>query len=73
MALVPSTLELELIAIFTEMKNAETPITDAQYANKMAQAITNYIKTATVTTTVSGGACAPGGPIAGGVGSGSLS
>ena len=52
MALIPSALELALIGIFTEMNNSETPMTDAQYANKLAIAITNQIKTAQVTTSV---------------------
>ena len=57
MSLVPSALELALLGIFKEM-NGENPMTDEQYANKVATAITDYIKTATVSTTVTGTATA---------------
>lgn len=70
MPLVPSVLEAQLLLIFNEAK--ENPMTEAQLANKMATAIDSYIKTATVSTVVTGTAPPPAGIVTA-TGTGTLS
>jgi len=60
MALVKATLQAELLVIYNEAK--ASAMTEAIFAEKMATAIDNYIKTATVTTVVVG--TLPTGPVA---------
>ena len=54
MALVKSTLQAQLLQVFTEMRN-EKEISDAKLAEKLASAIDTYIRSAQV---------APGIPVA---------
>lgn len=53
MAMVDSTLVAALDALFTEADNAaktSTPMTKSQFNTKLAKCISDFIKTATVTT-----------------------
>ena len=72
MALVKQTLKAEILAILNTLKD-ETDQANAidQFADRLSTAIDNYIKTATVTTTVTG-ASQSGGAVAG-TGTGTLS
>jgi len=72
MALVKQTLKAEILAILNTLKD-ETDQANAidQFADRLATAIDNYIKTATVSTTVTG-MSASGGAVTG-TGTGTLS
>jgi len=72
MALVKQTLKAEILAILNTLKD-ETDQANAidQFADRLSTAIDNYIKTATVTTTVTG-ASQSGGAVTG-TGTGTLS
>lgn len=69
MALVPSTLSSQLYAAFSKAQASTTPDAQNTLANDIAQAIDTFVKTATVTTqvtgTASGGVCTPLGPVSG--------
>jgi len=72
MALVKQTLENEIRGILNSLKNETDQATAIdEFANRLATAIDNYIKTATVTTTVTG-ASQSGGAVTG-TGTGTLS
>jgi len=47
MALVEATLRRDMLALFRDMRAA--PMTEEEYAGRMAGIITGYIRTATVT------------------------
>ena len=66
--LVPSVLKISLMAIFNKMQGEE-PMSDDVFADKMANAFTDYIKTGSVTTTVVGSS--PSGAVSG-TGTGSI-
>ena len=72
MALVKQTLKTEIKSILNSLKT-ETDQAQAidEFADRLATAIDNYIKTATVNTTVTGSS-ATGGPVTG-TGIGTLS
>ena len=72
MALVKQTLKTEIKSILNSLKN-KTDQAQAidEFADRLATAIDNYIKTATVNTTVTGSS-ASGGPVTG-TGTGTLS
>jgi len=72
MALVKQTLKAEILAILNTLKD-ETDQANAidQFADRLSTAIDNYIKSATVTTTVTG-ASQSGGAVTG-TGTGTLS
>ena len=59
MALVSSTLATELKVLYKEMYNSKNPMSEEIFADRLAQAITKHIKTATVV-----GSC-PNGSISG--------
>ena len=71
MALVPSTLAAQLESALMQAKANPSPTAQTQLAQQMAQAIDTYVKSALVTTVVSGtavgGVCTPLGPVAGAV------
>ena len=64
----PSTLEAELLALYTTAESTEMP--KETFAEKMAEAIDNFIRTFTANTIVIG--TLPTGPVAA-TGSGGLS
>ena len=72
MALVKQTLKAEILAILNTLKD-ETDQANAidQFADRLSTVIDNYIKTATVSTTVTG-TSASGGAVTG-TGTGTLS
>jgi hypothetical protein len=67
MALVPSTLASQIEAALLAAKANPSPTASTQLANDLATAIDAYVKTATVSTVVTGtavgGFCLPNGPI----------
>jgi hypothetical protein len=75
MALVDSTLSTALLAIFTEMKAAAAtaPKDDKWYADKLAKAFDDQMKTAVVKTTVTIPSTSAPGTISNGTGVGGLS
>ena len=71
MALVPSSLAAQLESALLQAKTSTSPTAQTELAQQMAQAIDTYVKSALVTTVVSGtavgGVCTPLGPVAGAV------
>jgi len=69
MALNVSGLSSQLFAAFSKAQSATTPDAQNTLANDIAQAIDVFVKSATVTTQVtglaSGGVCKPLGPVSG--------
>ena len=69
MALVPATLASQLEAAMKAAQADPTPAAQTKMAQDMDTAIDTFVKTATVTTQVTGtavgGVCTPSGPVAG--------
>ena len=69
MALNPSILAGQIEAALLAAKANQSPTAQTQLANDLALAIDTYVKTATVSTVVTGtalgGVCTPAGPVTG--------
>ena len=69
MALIPATLAAQLEAAMRSAQLDPTPASQTKLAQDMATAIDTFVKTATVTTQVTGtavgGVCTPSGPVSG--------
>ena len=69
MALVPATLASQLEAAMKAAQADPTPAAQTKMAQDLATAIDTFVKTALVTTQVTGtavgGVCTPSGPVAG--------
>ena len=75
MALVPATLASQLEAAMKASQLDPSPASQAKMAQDMATAIDAFVRSATVTTeitgTASGGVCTPSGPVTGAIVKGS--
>ena len=75
MALVPATLASQLEAAMKAAQADPTPAAQGKMAQDMATAIDAFVRSATVTTeitgTASGGVCTPSGPVTGAIVKGS--
>ena len=76
MALVPSTLAAQLEGALLQAKASTSTTAQTELAQQMSQALYTYVKSALVTTVVSGtavgGVCTPLGPVAGAVVTGTV-
>ena len=75
MALVPATLAAQLEAAMKASQLDPSPASQTKMAQDMATAIDTFVRSATVTTeitgTASGGVCTPSGPVTGAIVKGS--
>ena len=69
MALVPASLASQIEAALKKSQAYSSPASQSTLAQDLATAIDSFVKTATVTTQVTGtavgGVCTPSGPVAG--------
>tara|TARA_B100000902_G_C27178808_1_gene847819 strand:+ start:435 stop:692 length:258 start_codon:yes stop_codon:yes gene_type:complete len=75
MALVPSTLASQIEAAMKTSQLDPSPASQAKLAQDLATAIDTFVRSASVTTeitgTASGGVCTPAGPVSGAIVKGS--
>ena len=75
MALIPATLASQIEAAMKAAQADPTPAAQTKMAQDLATAIDTFVRSATVTTeitgTASGGVCTPAGPISGAIVKGS--